>query len=536
MRTRATSEAGLAVRGIAGTYVVLLGFNVAEAQREGLLGFAVRRTDHTEKESSWLRGQLYFKATGGDLGSSTPTSVSPIQKFRWGDYTAKPLHEYTYEVHAMCGRPGALEDRDSVEVRVRTEDPWDVGKSGHAVHFNRAAAASQAYVTKFGNRDPNEVSDGAAFRWLSRGLEESLVSFLGRAGDEHDSLHLCVYEFQKDSLLEAVREAVGRRVHVEVVYDAIRKGEGPRTKNRTAIRKHGLTAVCHPREGIRAISHHKFVVLCHDGRPRALWTGSTNFTEGAIYGQANVGHAVEDSALAGKFLELHQALMKDPDLRSSRKNAESLSPVPPGGVAQLYPMFSPRSSLAAIDICKDLIDDAKDLVCFTAPFALHPRLQDALDDPEDRFLKFGLLNKRGNVVERVHRTAGNRIAAAARLETALDHFQEELFHHKGVFIHTKFILVDPLSDRPALVTGSANFSANSCEDNDENQLVIFGQPAVADVYLGEFMRLYDHYAFRDFVKQAKKKPEERYLCDDDSWTDKYFAGGLAERDRVAFSA
>lgn len=44
-----------------------------------------------------------------------------------------------------------------------------------------------------------------------------------------------------------------------------------------------------------AISHDKFVVLLKDGVLRAVWTGSTNWTEGAIYGQLNVGHAFYDA-------------------------------------------------------------------------------------------------------------------------------------------------------------------------------------------------------------------------------------------------
>lgn len=32
---------------------------------------------------------------------------------------------------------------------------------------------------------------------------------------------------------------------------------------------------------------------------------------------------------------------------------------------------------------------------------------------------------------------------------------------------------------------------------DENMLVIRGDEQIADIYFGEFLRLYSHYAFRD---------------------------------------
>ena len=47
-----------------------------------------------------------------------------------------------------------------------------------------------------------------------------------------------------------------------------------------------------------------------------------------------------------------------------------------------------------------------------------------------------------------------------------------------------------------VISGSTNFSDASTKDNDENMLVIRGDKRVADIYLGEFMRLWRHYRFR----------------------------------------
>ena len=98
------------------------------------------------------------------------------------------------------------------------------------------------------------------------------------------------------------------------------------------------------------------------------------------------------------------------------------------------------------------------------------------------------------------------------------------------WVHLKFMLVDPLGPRPIVVTGSANFSKASTDTNDENMLVIRGDKRIADIYFGEYLRLYSHYAFREAVKiymEKKKggKPEEwtpQFLVADDSWMDPYF--------------
>jgi phosphatidylserine/phosphatidylglycerophosphate/cardiolipin synthase-like enzyme len=92
------------------------------------------------------------------------------------------------------------------------------------------------------------------------------------------------------------------------------------------------------------------------------------------------------------------------------------------------------------------------------------------------------------------------------------------------------MLVDPLSQDPIVVTGSANFSDASTSTNDENMLVIKGNTRVADIYLGEYMRLYSHYAFREAVRifldtHKGAKPEDMkqgFLIDKGDWTSQYF--------------
>ncbi len=276
------------------------------------------------------------------------------------------------------------------------------------------------------------------------------------------------------------------------------------------------------------------VLTGKNGKAKAVWTGSTNFTDAGIYGQSNVGHAVADAALASVYLAWHQEIWNAPDKSASdsRDVAVKLSPLPDGAPAGVHLVLSPRKGIEAIANCAKLISAGKRMVCFTAPFPLHDDLESALEKAPAQV--FGVLNKDGVVGEALHKAPNTQLAAAGAVDekSVLEAWQgrllKESLHHSGVFIHTKIIIVDPVSDNPIVISGSANFSKNSSMNNDENQLFIAGEKEVADVYLGEFMRIFDHYYFRDYVsklpEKKQKDPKAGFLKEDGSWTDEYFDG------------
>ena len=568
MRTKIIpTPLGLRVRAIAGTYVVLLAFDCPAAYRQGLLGFSIQRTDHTSQETVWLRGGKHFDLPHSVEGEDTSSRTEPIQKFHWGDYTTRTGRNYTYVVHARTGTPGALVTREQVTVDVTCENPHLVGAHGHQVHFNRSAAASQAYATRFGDRDPEEAGPEAT-AWLSRGLEEALIAYVD-AAPAGETLHLFVYEFEKETFLAALQRAKKRGVKLQIIFDAIIsqtknkktgvvKKTGPSLKSRPAMKKFGLAAdtLAHGRTGAGInISHNKFMVLADkNGQAKSVWTGSTNWTDNGVYKQTNVGHAIASPALAQVYLDWHQEVWtnknwKTADLTAanSRTDTQKLTARPPAHAPGTFLMLSPRPTIEAVTECAARVHGSGKLVCFTAPFAMHDDLEKALAAAPAQV--FGLLNNDSVVGPALHKAPNTQLAAAGALDkmTALELWQqaghEESMHHSGVFIHTKILLVDPLSDFPLVVTGSANFSNNSSVNNDENQLFIFGETEVADIYLGEFMRMFDHYYFRSHTKavraaRAKSKtsapPKWAFLAPDSSWTDEFFAGGPKEARRLAF--
>jgi hypothetical protein len=133
----------------------------------GPVGFALRREDHTEGEKYWLSGYKTFASVepSPPPGILYSTRQHPIQGFTWSDFSAKPEHDYTYEVFALRGTPVNPQLSEKVAVKIRTES--EHGRTHH-VHFNRGAAASQEYTRLFGDKRPDEVGPAAFMAFARR--------------------------------------------------------------------------------------------------------------------------------------------------------------------------------------------------------------------------------------------------------------------------------------------------------------------------------------------------------------------------------
>ncbi len=565
MRTPFNNHHGLTGNAIAGTHVVFFGLDLAAGQRPGFRGFGFKRTDQTEEDTVWLRGTKTFEKTEPHpaKGETFSTRQHPIQSFQWADYSVKPGHKYTYKIIALYDDPAHLKPKHEVTVRIATE--LETGPA-HSAFFNRGSVATQEYARKFLNQQPSKAGPGA-YDWLSRGLLEALEAFLDRAGPGWE-VHGAIYEFQWPAALAAVKRAKDRGAKVKVLYDDIvaydKEGKpvGPWKKNREAINKAGLKSLC---QGLAngKLMHNKFFLLIRDGQPKAVWTGSTNLTENGIFGHSNVGHIVEDEAVAARYKDYWDRLEKDPEVGDAYRNANMAStPAPPDPWNTVTnPVFSPRGTdLDALTWYAAIAGGAERGLFMTFPFGMHESFKE-IYRKDDAVLRMALLDKaygspktkerdekdlqlirnRPNVVLAI----GNRI-----ITDSFDRWLAELDKiTRGVhvyWVHTKYMLVDPLGPAPTVVTGSANFSKASTETNDENMLVIRGDKRIADIYFSEFLRLYSHYAYREAVKiyvEKKKKatPEEwkpQYLYETDDWMAQYFdpADGSARYARRVYFA
>lgn len=567
------SVGGISVRAIPGNRTVLFGMDATAQAREGLLGFALGRV--SGGTTRWMRGFKFFEQTlpNPQPGERKSTEEHPIQGFQWGDYSAAPGTKHSYVVKAVYGSPGNLTYGADINISATT---FNADDDPHGIYFNRGAIPSQAFADRFGNVGPtddekNDPGNGKT-AWLSRGLLEAALAYIGQATGPNHTLRVAAYEFHYRPILEALRAAAGRGAQIQISFDG---GDQRRdgTIKHNANSTHNLEQLAalgfntaqnvrlFPRTLFSKIPHNKFMVFLDNGHPVSVWTGSTNFTASGFLGQSNVGHAIRDETVARAYDDYWQAISADPKTRIFKSYTSSRFPSPVGDLPadSITPIFSPRRK-GMLEWYAEQLGQAERSVMFTAAFGVAQPLADKFEIDRD-FLRFLLMERRDRKAERMAQLRADRdtrIALGSGLNSfaieqnlggaGLDRWfrEEEHFRKRNegyiFYIHTKYMLLDPLGDDPKIFTGSANFSAPSVEGNDENMVLMRG-PAyrrVAEVYATEFMRLFNHLYFRtvamERARAGQSAPQSVAMLDPtDGWVARHFrSGSYHDRKREMF--
>ena len=566
---------------IAGTHCVLMALDCPKTRCKGLKGFAFKReVVGSGSKAKYLRSQKVFKSVVPDPRNAHDpkdpnrpaafyTDEFPVQSFLWGDYAASPGKTYRFVVEPMYGTPGHLttDPKDAISFEIKTENEWDDNET-HGVWFNRGAIAGQKFAEEFGNKAPDNIDDPGdkEVQWLSRGLLEACLNYINTTG-HGDALRVAAYEFTYPPILNALKALIDKGIDVKIVYHDTTDAKGQ--PNESAMEVAGLPVDDQTitfKRSLTKIPHNKFIVRLKGGAdPVEVWTGSTNFTPSGFLGQTNVGHRVRDQATAKAYLAFWELVKTDPDRDAAREGTAELTAnppevIPPDSIARL---FSPRADASMLKWYGRRILDAANSVWFTAAFGIAKELIDPIAAKRDE-MRFVLLEKPVPPAQKTTLTADfNRVILSYGVplgevykitdqgkvtsrkpikEFALDKwfFAEEHFRPANdgfvFFVHTKFLLIDPLSDDPLVCSGSANFSSNSLLQNDENMLFIRGNTRVADIYMTEFDRIFRHFYFRDIANElaaARTSDDAKaaFLDETDGWTTSYFRPGTLKSNR-----
>jgi phosphatidylserine/phosphatidylglycerophosphate/cardiolipin synthase-like enzyme len=516
---------------LVGAHSVVFGFDLdgGLARHAGLLGFAIRRTNLASGESEWLKNPLKFKRaphTGQFNIAGTPSNLAPLQQFHWNDHQLDnaPGVSYRYAISALYGDPADPQPRQPPALLDILPAPNASPAAGAlSLFFNRGVVASPAYRRQFDNQRPgkagaDEQTLAQARSYLSRGLWEALLGFVDDAAPG-DELCVAIYELHHESVVDALQRAVDRGVRLRLLYHARSADERTVRENRhfaELLRPSPDAALpppeIRPRRRVPRISHNKFVLRRRAGGGSEVWTGSTNFSEAGFFLQTNVGLILREPALAAAYAAYFELLWGDPPANVLRPQLAALAL--PAGL-----FFSPVAGDALLQTAATLIREARDAVLISCPFGLEAdgAILRAIKELDPRVVVCGLLNtnQRGNLDVLDGDPRDMREFAVPDWLRRLNGAEYDTTVNSGNQIHVKSLVVDPWGQRPRLLLGSANFSGESVNDNDENALLIEGDGWAAAVVATEFLRAFEHYRFRNQIRavadavDTQGQPQER---------------------------
>jgi len=346
------------------------------------------------------------------------------------------------------------------------------------------------------------------------------------------------------------------------------------------------------------IGHNKFAVFEDAaGTPKAVLTGSTNWTPTGLAGQSNNAMLIENDTIAKAYLDYWTDLYADTaelavpnPLTASTTNAQ--------GQALRKVNASARVETTLKDGCTVTLWRAPNTHAKTKGHEAPPDLAEVyelLGKAKDAiFFAVFLPSQSGktSVIEEAIRIGSTRQdvvvygavsdvmampnyvppdktdpshakhqqpatydngevhvvrAVALNKDDVVGAFEAELLTIGKAIIHDKIVVIDPLSPDCVVVMGSHNMGFKASYENDENLLIIKGNQPLAQAYMTHVMDVYDHYRFR--AKQRNEADKGKaldggFLVADDSWLAKrmtpnkvaltdYLGGGARPAETIA---
>lgn len=290
------------------------------------------------------------------------------------------------------------------------------------------------------------------------GIEQAIVASIDAA---RLSVDVAIYSFSLREVANALLRARDRGVAVRVVMESDnRERSVPQ-----ALIEAGIPILGDRREGLM---HDKFIVIDRS----EVWTGSLNFTNDGAYKDNNNLVHIRSVKVAENYLVEFEEMYTD-DLFGPDSIATTPNPILTVDGVQVETYFSPDDGIAARLV--ELLQGAQESIYFMAYSFTSDNIAQVMRDKFDAGLEVqGVMD-----AEQAKSNQGTEIDlfVQAGLPVRTD-------AHKGL-MHHKVIIID----RSIVVTGSYNFTASAEDRNDEN-LIIFFSPDIAQLFIIEFERVY----------------------------------------------
>lgn len=606
----------VSARAYANNEVAFLAWTL-DAPIPGCLGFELTRIYLVTGEERVLPAWVAFKGQANPKWEPQTTSVWPVQKLAWRDLTARKRRN-AVELRAADAR---------VKYRIRPLVPAAPGLQAVPVDPNAPAYEGTPRPLAYadGGIETNEVTITAKYgpitstftngilaaQWLKNAIEregekltvETIRKHIGTPGDKirgyltgdvlgllkalldraatvpGSKVYLGLYELGDRELVDTII-AHKSRIRLILSNSSKPRGQPDWDHGNAQARK-----VLHATKGLEIhdrmfnnsrIGHNKFAIFVDaQGDPKAVMTGSTNWTPTGLCGQSNNAVIIEDQAVAGDYLAYWQRMLDDTDAFTVPKPLSKSTTNVQSQVLRTAHMTTPMERTLA-DGTRVSIWCAPNTKATTKGKALPPDLSAvyslmrktkevilfavflpsrsgktsiveeaiAIGTKDPSVLVYGAISDvtaMPNYVAPDTASGGDGPkpfvyekgsvhvvrAAAIEQDDVIGDFERELLKAGNAIIHDKIVVIDPRSPDAVVVMGSHNLGYKASYENDENLVIIRGNPKLAEAYAVHVLDLYEHYRFRAVqgeIKQEGKEPWEGFLDVTDAWLDKWLEG------------
>jgi len=521
-------------------------------------GFMLERTRKTGSGNKVevIENRVGFSKDKPKSGEHRPSDEWPFQRFNWTDHAVDVGNQVRFRVTAMidegAGRPFSKGPASNWT-------PWakltaDVG-DGFSCFFNRGLVLSQ-FVARYLKQKKLTPAKFKAqlkknvdpkFRGFLQGdLGAKIFDILDTSKTKKTNVHAALYELG-DGLLEDAMIALKTKLHLVLANGSDKSGDG-NADARKHLNDSGIATVNRMLKS-KGLGHNKFVVLSDSGGPQAVWTGSINWSTTGLCTQVNNGLLVEDTKVAALYLQQWKRLRDasppklDPaNFPPALVNANDKSHSFKVGEANVTVWFTRTSDGRDMEALKEVINGATNAILFLmftpGKQGLHT-LAGQRANEKDMYVR-GVVSTLGNQPGDTDKNVLDISLVNSEKKFKPDHYtvlqpqgvdvdlgawisevtRKDFLSQVGhAIVHSKVLVIDPLSKDPVVVTGSHNISAPASEKNDENLMIIRGHKKLAMAYAVQVMSVYQHYRFRSYVREtlAQGKKPFSYLDDDDQW-------------------
>lgn len=294
------------------------------------------------------------------------------------------------------------------------------------------------------------------------GIDSALASAIDAASD---TLDIAAFELNSDPIHNAIARAADRGVTVRIVADDDHGLHDERNPHLRDLAQSGIDVRDDSRSGLM---HNKFAIIDR----KSVWTGSWNFTVNGTYRNNNNILMLENADAVYAYQAEFDEMYERAEFGVTSSDDGIIQFDHAGGDVSI--IFAPETDEISALIAE--VEGAAQSIRFmTFVFSLDELAEAMLSQAASRSVTLeGVFENRNSLASWSQLPALHCAGAAVRQDG-----NRYVLHHKVIII-----------DDHTVITGSFNFSRSAAKNNDEN-IVIVRNAAIAELYLQEWQRIWD---------------------------------------------